>query len=36
MSKEIKAFVTSDIFVDNTVNVISPLYEISDINYMRY
>ncbi len=31
MSKEIKAFVTSDIFVDNTVNVISPLYEISDI-----
>ena len=31
MSKEIKAFVTSDIFVDNTPNVISPLYEISDI-----
>lgn len=31
MSKEIKAFVTSDIFIDNSVNVVSPLYEISDI-----
>lgn len=31
MSKEIKAFITSDIFIDNTANTISPLYEISDI-----
>lgn len=31
MSKEIKAFVTSDIFVDNSASVVSPLYEISDI-----
>lgn len=31
MSKEIKAFVTNDLFIDNTANVVSPLYEISDI-----
>ena len=31
MSKEIKAFVTSDIFVDNSIGIVSPLFELSDI-----
>lgn len=31
MSRQIKAFVTCDSFIDNQTNVISPLYELSDI-----
>lgn len=31
MSKEIKAFITSDNFIDNNSSVVSPLYELSDI-----
>ena len=31
MAKQIKAFITSDNFIDNTSNVVSPLYELSDI-----
>lgn len=30
--KEIKAFVTNDFFIDNAANVISPLFELSDIS----
>lgn len=31
MSRQIKAFVTCDSFIDNQTNAISPLYELSDI-----
>lgn len=31
MTKQIRAFVTCDSFIDNTSNVVSPLYELSDI-----
>jgi len=31
MSKELKAFVTSDMFVNNLPNTVSPLYEISSV-----
>jgi hypothetical protein len=29
--KEIKAFITNDSFIDNSINIVSPLYELSDI-----
>lgn len=38
MAKQIKAFITSDNFIDNTSNVVSPLYELSDValTYSRH
>lgn len=38
MSRQIKGFVTCDSFIDNQTNVVSPLYELSDIalTYARH